>query len=1755
MTTNLRHLIDFGKVEVLLEGFNKTTGFVTAIVDLDGNILSKSGWSQICTEFHRVNPDTSKKCNISDTELANRMVEGEKYHFYKCLNGLVDVVVPIVINGEHIANLFSGQFFFEEPDKSFFLEQATKYGFDEKEYLDALSKIPIIPEEKVKTAMDFLLNMTRMISEITFQKTEQIQLNKTISESEEKFRTIYENINDAVFIHKILHNGEPGNFLYFNHAAQKMLGYTSEELKSMSPRELDDPDNSRQYIPKVMKQLTEQRMSKFEAVQIAKGGRKIDIEVNAVITNIGGEDLIVSVCRDITQMKAVQRYLTEKEQFLSAIYKGISHSIFVVDVLENGDFQYAGLNPQHEKITGISTDFIKGKKPADVLPEEAALNVCKHYAECIAKKQPIAYEEWLPFRGQQTCWETILNPQINESGNVYQIIGTSHEITERWQSEEKLRESEEKLKSIFVNMTDAVWSISWPDLTHNFISPALEKLYERSKQELLDNPNLFQDITHPDDQHLTEMAMKQLLEEGKAERECRIIKPDGSIVWVNDRSKMIYDGHQQPIRVDGVTRDITEQKTIQQKLQDTVNYQNLLLNNDPTLIYFKDCNNNIIRVTESVAKATGLTREKIEGRPSKEIYPDMADQYWEDDLEVIKSGKPKLNIIEPLTGADGSSHWLLTNKIPVKNNLGEIVGVTVFSTDITELKNAELGLIAAKEKAERNEIELIKAQKIAHLGSWYLNIETNEVTWTEELYKMYGFDPAMPPPPYTEHMKLFTPESWKILSTSLAKTRETGIPYELELKTIRNDNRNGWMWVRGEAVLDKGNKITGLWGAAQDITERKQAEQELIKAKEKTEESEQRFRSLIENAPDGVVIIDEHGKFKYISPNAERLFGYHKDEAIGHSGDEYTHPDDLPLVLKTMETILADPGQKPNLEYRFKRKNGDYRWIETTFANLLSDKAINGIILNFTDITERKQIFEELVIAKDKAEESEERFTLAMKASNDGLFDWNLETNEIYYSPGWKKMLGYEEHELPNDFSVWENITDPEGIKKLRELHQKLISRQIDRLVMEFKMQHKAGHWLDILSRAEAIFDGRGKAVRMVGTHTDITRHKNAEEHLQKFKQIVSSTSDGIALLDKNYRYVIVNNAYENFSAIKQDDLIGLSVSEYLGEEVFDKSIRANFDRCLKGETIKFRDWFDYPTLGKRFVEVSYFPYINAVGMISGVVANSRDITEHWQAEEELRISKELLSETESIGKVGGWSFNIDTMVQKWTDEVFRIHEAEISPNPGVDAGINYYTEQSRPIIEKAVQRAIEQGENFDLELEIITAKGNIRAVHTIGKADIENRRIHGFFQDITGRKQAESALKNRENLLNRVFDILPIGLWFADANGRLIRGNPAGVKIWGAEPTVSIEEYGVFKARRFPSGQVIAPDDWALAHTIREGVTIENEELEIDAFDGQKKIILNYTAPVLDEEGNIQGAIVVNQDITARKQAEMLLQEKSEEIAVQNEELNQANQKLLSAKDKAEESDRLKSAFLANMSHEIRTPMNGILGFADLLKEPGLTGEEQQSYINIIEKSGKRMLNIINDIIDISKIEAGLMEPDISESNINEQIEYIYTFFKPEAETKGINLSFKKTLPAKNATIRTDREKVYAILTNLVKNAIKYTHEGSVEMGCVMAETGHVLTLPHQTFLQIYVKDTGIGVPIDRQEAIFERFVQADIEDRKAYQGAGLGLAITKAYVEMLGGKIWVESDPDGKPGVKGSTFYFTLPYNPEPERTKAVY
>jgi PAS domain S-box-containing protein len=392
---------------------------------------------------------------------------------------------------------------------------------------------------------------------------------------------------------------------------------------------------------------------------------------------------------------------------------------------------------------------------------------------------------------------------------------------------------------------------------------------------------------------------------------------------------------------------------------------------------------------------------------------------------------------------------------------------------------------------------------------------------------------------------------------------------------------------------------------------------------------------------------------------------------------------------------------------------------------------------------------------------------------------------------------------------------------------------------------------------------------------------------------------------------------------------------------------------------------------------------------------------------------------------------------------------------------------------------------------------------------------------DITEAKRVEESLRISEENFRILFDENPFPTVLSEIpSGRIAFANKKLAELMARDPK------DILGKTANELDLLTNPNDLEkLTSLIASQGFVDN--IEVDKFypDGLKGTDLIFMR-LLTINGK-QYCLTVIQDITERKQAE---------------------EAVIKAREKAEESDRLKSSFLANMSHEIRTPMNGILGFAELLKNKMLTGEEQNRYINIIEKSGSRMLNIINDLIDISKIESGQMNVTLSCCNINEQTEFIYNFFRPEVEGKGIHLSLKNSLPHDEAVIRTDREKIEAVLTNLIKNAIKFTEKGSIEFGSVLKPG----SMPAE--LEFFVKDSGVGVSPQLKEIIFERFRQGSESLARNYEGAGLGLSISKSFVEMIGGKIWVENNSDLHHNETGSTFYFTVPYIQETNDTSQV-
>ena len=415
------------------------------------------------------------------------------------------------------------------------------------------------------------------------------------------------------------------------------------------------------------------------------------------------------------------------------------------------------------------------------------------------------------------------------------------------------------------------------------------------------------------------------------------------------------------------------------------------------------------------------------------------------------------------------------------------------------------------------------------------------------------------------------------------------------------------------------------------------------------------------------------------------------------------------------------------------------------------------------------------------------------------------------------------------------------------------------------------------------------------------------------------------------------------------------------------------------------------------------------------------------------------------------------------------------------------------------------------------------------------------FVQDISERKKAEEAFHHFQAQLENAMALAHLGYWEFDiASGTFLFNDQfysiyrTNVKEVG-KYTMTFNEY----AERFLFPEDRERIESEVESMLRSSRSHQFKKMEhpIKYADGETGYISVRFFSIFDKNGKKIKSFGANQDITERKRIENKLVEQNKEYQLLNEklersisELHKLNEELILAKEKAEESDHLKTAFLANMSHEIRTPMNGILGFATLLKKPQLEGPKKDRYIDVIQRSGKRMLNIINDLIEISRIESGQMDFHMEGTNLKYTMEYLISFFKPFAEERGLELFADEGSLTNDLRIYTDSTKLNQIMSNLINNAIKYTDKGKITLG-YKQENNKVV---------FYVKDTGIGIRSEQIDIIFERFRQGDLPDVKIVEGTGLGLYICKAYVEMLGGEIWVESEKN-----KGSVFYFTLPNN----------
>jgi PAS domain S-box-containing protein len=523
----------------------------------------------------------------------------------------------------------------------------------------------------------------------------------------------------------------------------------------------------------------------------------------------------------------------------------------------------------------------------------------------------------------------------------------------------------------------------------------------------------------------------------------------------------------------------------------------------------------------------------------------------------------------------------------------------------------------------------------------------------------------------------------------------------------------------------------------------------------------------------------------------------------------------------------------------------------------------------------------------------------------------------------------------------------------------------------------------------------------------------------------------------------------------------------------------------------------------------------------SVVLGTAIDITERKQAEEQLKIEQAYFEKLFENSPEAIVITSNDGIIEHINQEFTRLfgYTKEEAVGEAVDDLIST-EKQYKEASDKT--KTIAKGERVSAETLRKHKDGHLINVSILGapiEVEGKQRAVYGIYRDISDRVKTQEALKESKTQLQYVLNNTKDIILQVDLKGNFIFINKAAEKMTG------YEQEEILKKSFY---DFVAPEyhqfiEERIKKRIARKPLNDSFKFEIITKAHKRVWVELITNPVV-RKGEVVGIQGVARDVSERIEFE---------------------EHLKRAKEKAEEADHLKSAFLANMSHEIRTPMNAILGFSNLLNNPAITKEQQEEYIEIINSRGNQLLQVINDIIDLSKIDSNQLSIEKEEFNLNHFLEEIYSGFQQtlkEENKKEIELKLEKGEDDENSLVRSDKTRLEQILSYLLNNAVKYTEEGMIKFGYDIVQGSEGKQL------QFFIRDTGVGIPEAKQDVIFERFRQSDDSKTREYGGTGLGLSISKGLVEMMGGTIWLDSVPS-----EGTTFYFTLPYKTSQEITKS--
>ncbi len=1041
--------------------------------------------------------------------------------------------------------------------------------------------------------------------------------------------------------------------------------------------------------------------------------------------------------------------------------------------------------------------------------------------------------------------------------------------------------------------------------------------------------------------------------------------------------------------------------------------------------------------------------------------------------------------------------------------------------------------------SREGEQRILQALDASGHGVWDWDLLTGNCYYSPSWKAMLGYTGDELADRIEEWERLTEPDDVAAMYAALRQHAATGERFRQEMRIRGKDGSIKYIVVRGQVVeWNADRQPARMVGTAADLTAWKSAA-------DATPVLERRLLLALDHIGDGVWERDLVTGTVYYSPRWKALLGY-ADEEIGNGFDEWLRlilPDDVELVLSGMRRHIEN-GEPFDVECRIRCKDDSVKWILARGKVTARDKKGKPLrmIGTHTDITERKRAVENLRRAS-------ERLQLAARAASIGIWDWDIVKDQLVWDDAMYRLYGVRKQDYNSAYEAWAGALVPEDLERANAEIQAALRGERE-FSPEFRVVWPDGSVHFIKAASQTFRDASRRPLRMVGVNYDVTERKRAEQALRESEERFSKAFQASPMIVainavRGTRYIEVNRAFEVSTGFRREEVIGRSVMEV---GLFQDLVRieAAFQKLYIDGS--FRD-FEVPVRTKSgalgLARLSA-EMIEVAGELC-ILTVAEDITDRRQAEELVNLLQTITMDVAAAGDLmsalelvlrrvcekTGWAIG-----QAWLPETegprFRCSAAWYASGEELEA----FHEASRELIVRSgvglpgrvwasrqpvwipdvtndtnfPRAAAASAAGLKAALGVpIAAGGDVIAVleFFLRESRREDERLVKLTSAVAeqigqaiGRKHVEAALHQYEQRFASIFRESPVALVVSERDsGRYTEVNEAMLRLMHASSVSDLVGHTSVGLG------FLTPDqrEWMIA-TLHEKGRVDKMELPLRRLDGQSFISELSISSYQSEGKEFLLSNVV--DITERKQAEQDRQ----------------------AKEVADAANLAKSTFLANMSHEIRTPMNAILGFAQLMRRDATLSEQSKQHLDIINRSGEYLLALINDILEMSRIEAGRATANVSGFDLLSLIDDLEMLFQVPASEKGLTLRVDRS-PGLPRNVVTDHAKVRQILINLLANAIKFTPSGTVTLRVSAMPDAGSDVVP----LVVEVEDTGQGILAEDIDRVFQQFEQTEAARRVG--GTGLGLAISRQFARLLGGDITVTSRIG-----RGSTFRLSL-------------